>query len=296
MSTSTKTAPGMLDEAALRGVFPDAPASMALPENVRSLHRARLRTFRQRHPVLVFIWAAIIAATVFALMIGRSDLSIGLAIFALLCLTFVYFYQRSSAQEDFLRMYAASRGLEMSSLAVMAPVVPLLCQGDTRRWPIHMAGQIAGQPGELAHFTWVDVSYDSEGNRSETNHEFTIVQLQLPDAVAARYPGVAVSPAGLLKSGNVGSLRNDRKVEFESARFHDRYRVHVDKQQDDVALYELFSTTFLEQLSEDVIVYWQQQGTYLVCWMSKHRFGAEELDGLCHGAARVLQRYLEEYR
>ncbi len=286
-----------LDEDRLRQVFPDAPADLAVPRDVSSLFRARLKTAggSSRGPLLV-VWAGLlvgglVAALAFAQPFGW--LLVALAVVILVVLAIV---AHGQASDDFFNRYAAARGLVHVEDSHVAADVPLLRQGDERKWPRVLSGTIAGQPASIAHYTYTDVSHDSEGKRTETDHDFTTIRLHLPDEVAARYAGVYLAPKTLGFGKLQDALAHDRKVELESAEFAKRYTLRVVDSQDDIALYELFSTTFIHALATELTVYWQQRGGDLVVWRKGHETEAADLDRMCLDACRVLQRYCEEWR
>ena len=84
------------------------------------------------------------------------------------------------------------------------------------------------------------------------------------------------------------------KVGF--AEFAKRYNLRAHDSQDDVALWELFSTTFVHRLATELQVYWEQRGADLVFWQKGHESEAADLDRFCLEAWHVLQRYLEEWQ
>ncbi|MCZ4495582.1 MAG: hypothetical protein JWM25_165 [Thermoleophilia bacterium] len=174
--------------------------------------------------------------------------------------------------------------------------VPLLKRGDEQKWEQQLVGTIAGQPATLALYTYVEVSRDSEGNTSRSSYDFTLLRFRLPAVVAQRFRGVYLAPKSLSFGKLQDKMSHDRQVELESQAFHKRYRLRVVDEQDDIALYELFSPPFIELLSHDAHVNFEQVGDSLVIYRKGHETEAADLDRFCLEAWHVLQRYLEEHR
>lgn len=286
-----------LDEPTLRRVFANAPADLAVPRDVRSLFRARMRAVGgSRRSTYLTAWiGALVAGPLLGIAFG-SVLGWIVTGGALLIAGIVLYRAHSSASDDFFGRYATARGLVPSPNPYVGAKVPLFRQGDKREWSRVLQGTIAGQPGSLAHYTYTTVTRDSEGNESETDHDYTVVHFPLPEHVAQRFVGVSLSPKSLSFGALQDKLAHDRKVELESAEFHKRYSLRVVDSQDDIALYELFSTTFVQTLSTTLQIYWEQRSGDLVVWRKGHETEAADLDRMCLEAWHVLHRYLEEYR
>lgn len=306
MTTSTSTTdhglpPGPLadtfDEATLRQLFPAAPAQLAVPRDVGSLFAVRMRSLGgARRGVLLAAWACwLLLGGVLALTAGA--LAGGLvAGAALLAAGGVAAWQHRSASDDFFERYAAGRGLHHAEDARVDARVPLFTRGDERCWPRVLSGTIAHGSAELAHYTYTDVSYDSDGNRSETDHDFTVLWFRLPAPVAARFAGISCGPRQVSFGALQDRLQDDRKVELESSEFHKRYSLRVADSQDDIALFELLSTSFVHRLATELHVYWEQRGEDLLVWKKGHETEGADLDRMCLEGWHVLHRYLEEHR
>ena len=117
----------------------------------------------------------------------------------------------------------------------------------------------------------------------------------LPEPVAARYLGVYMRKNTLSLGSLQDKLQHDRAVQLESAVFNKRYDLRVVDEQDDIALYELFSTPFVDHLAHTVFVQWEQVGPYLVVYRKGHTTDSDELDRLCKDSVDVFSRYCEEY-
>lgn len=286
-----------LDEATLRRVFPDAPASLAVPSGASSLLKERLLGFGGEYATVIRLALLATAASALALgVLASSTAGWVIAASTVMLTVGIVFWQHSEALDDFFDRYSRARGLRHAEGIDVPACVPLLRRGDERRFGRVLDGTIAGHAARLALYTYTEVSHDSEGDRSETDYDFTVLQFRLPQPVAARFAGVYCSPRGLSLGALQDRLAHDRKVELESSEFHRRYSLRVVDQQDDIALYELFSPPFVHRLATELHVHWEQCGEDLVVWRRGHECDAADLDRFCLEAWHVLHRYLEEWQ
>ncbi|MCW2928923.1 MAG: hypothetical protein JWM86_2891 [Thermoleophilia bacterium] len=286
-----------LDEATLRRVFPDAPADIAVARDVSSMFRARMRAVGgTRRTGYLTLWILALLGAAGLVATGQLLLGIVLGVVAICVAIWVSVSQHNKASADFFGAYARARGLSLEQDSRISADIPLFSRGDEREWGHILRGTIAGQPAQLGHYTYTEVSTDSEGNRSETDYDFTTLHFPLPAMVAARFDGVYLSPRKLSFGALQDKFSHDRKVELESTEFHKRYTLRVVDTQDDIALFELFSTTFVHRLATELTIYWEQRGDDLVAWRKGHETEAADLDRFCLEAWHVLHRYLEEYR
>lgn len=279
-------------------LFPDAPPGAVAPESTMALFRARNRRWHEEHGFWSWAWVAALVAGPAALYVfGEPSLALWLAglLLAIAIVTELVFW--NEAGDEFWQAWAAARGLKLGDAAPwLHTSVPLLQKGDEREFHRVLTGRVGSSDATLATYTYTEVSYDDEGRRSETDYDFTIAILQVPAACASRYAGVYLRRKGLSVGGMFDALTHDRSVRLESAEFHKRYELRVADEQDDIALFELFSTTFIDQLTHAPEIQWEQVGGLLVCFRKGHADSARELDELCEGAARVYRRYCEEQR
>jgi len=292
-----------LDEPALRALFAQAPERLEVPKDVRSIFRARMRRLGgERRSTLIGASAGLVVLGFLLLMTGTTGAGIGLLGVLLIgvvlvALVVVMIVQYSRSSKDFFVSYAAARGLEHDDdNPRIECAVPLFERGDKRRWQHVMRGTIAGSDAHLGHYQWTTVLTNSEGNRTEIDHDFTVLSFQLPPKVAARFSGVYLGPRQLGLGSLQDKLAHQRKVKLESAEFAKRYNLRVRDDQDDIALFELFSPPFLHLLATDLEVYWEQVGPDLVIWQQGHEHECADLDRLCLHGASVLRRYLQEDR
>lgn len=302
VSATDLTAPGAVPtdvtEATLRRLFPDAPADLHVPRDVRSLWLARLRDLwaarRTRFVTLLTLGLLAAAASVAVGLHGLAGFVLVVLVAAAVTLLAV---QHHRATSDFFVRYAAARGLQLHGRSAPPHAqVPLLRRGDRRHCDRLLVGTIAGQDGTVAHYTYTVVTRDSEGRTSSTDHDFTLVCCTLPPAVAARYAGVYVASHKLSLGRLQDAMSHDRAVHLESADFERRYSLRVVDSQDDIALYELLSTTFVDELATTLEVTWEQVADQLVVYQKGLETEAADLDALVLRASLVLQRYLDEYR
>jgi len=171
----------------------------------------------------------------------------------------------------------------------------LLRKGDKRELEFRLHGRVGGDEVTLAHYTYTEISRDSEGNRSESDYHFTLAIATLPDACAARFQGVYLRPGGGLSFGGLqDKLAHDRGVQLESIAFNKRYDLRVMDAQDDIAVFELFKPHFIERLTSGSRCQWEQVGATLVVYEDDHISNTAELDALFAQAADIRQRYCEE--
>lgn len=285
-----------LDEATLRRVFPEAPVLLDVPEDVGEIYSARLKAFRSEHQLLVsFLGGAVLVGLLlgFAASWVLGGVVLGIVV---VTVSVILFRQHSKASDDFFGLYSTARGLTHSEDSHIGAGVPLFAKGNKREWPRVMSGTIANQRAQLGHYTYSVVSHDSDGNRQETDYDFTVLRFELPPAVAARFVGVSLSPKSISFGAVQDKLAHDRGVDLESIDFQKRYSLRVVDSQDDIALYELFSTPFVHRLTTELTAYWEQRGSDLVVWCKGHEKETADLDRFCLHAWHVLHRYLEEYQ
>lgn len=284
-------------------VFPDAPDDALAPVGAKAIFQGRLRRVYERNSGWIAVGAALCALAVLVerMMFPVASIfpivaTIGLFLIPVVIVVWV---QHLRAGREFWRGYAQARGLTVAPDSAVGYSSPLLRRGDEREWQHVLTGRIGTcADAQLAEYTYTDVSYDDDGHRQETDHDFTLVCLRLPQQVAGRFAGVYCRDRSLLSFGRIrDAIGSDRGVELESVDFHKRYELRVEDRQDDIALYELFNPTFIEQLtSDDAKPQFEQVATDLVVFWDGHVTDSARLDAACSSAIRIHQRYLEEYQ
>jgi hypothetical protein len=286
-----------LDDATLRRVFAGCPADLVVPSDIGELFAARMRRLGgERRTLMLVGWAGVLVIGVLLAIAGSVGPGVTLIVVGLVVAGIVVWQQRSKAADDFFDAYASARGLMHTEGGVISAAVPLFSRGDRREFSRVLSGSIAGQDARLGLYTYTEISRDSDGDETRTDYDFTVLRFDLPPAVAQRFVGVYLSPKQLSFGALQDKLAHDRKVELESIEFAKRYSLRVVDAQDDIALYELFSTTFVHQLATTLQVYWEQRAGEIVFWKKGHHSSAADLDRMCLESWHVLHRYLEEFR
>lgn len=278
-------------------LFPDASAHPPASISQRALFRATLQEWNDRYGWWLVAVAAVTAVAVIVEALAGMPTEVLLWTTAPLALLvgIAAFMASSRAHRMFWSQYAATRGLQLHEGGPVPANVPLLQRGDARKVERVLSGRIGNAEADLVQYTYVEVSTDSEGKRTSTDYDYTLLVFHLPAAVGARYYGIYCRPKGLSLGGLQDKLAHDRAVELESAGFHDRYSLRCVDEQDDIALYELFSTPFIEALTNEYEACWEQRAQDLVLFQRGHRPNSAELDALCAAGLRVYTRYCEEH-
>lgn len=279
-------------------IFPGFDPSIAVAESSGALFRAEFRDWWSRRKgralTLIVLAAGLIIVALAAQAIAMAVI---VAVVALIVASIRVYRISKRASEHYWSSYASSRGLQLTGRTGSLGIdVPLVHKGDKRRYDRVLRGAIGDSECSLAHFVYTVESTDSEGHTSETDHPFTLLWMRLPDAVAQRYRGVYCRQKSLSFGALQDKLFRDRAVELESTAFGKRYSLRVLDDQDDIALYELFSPTFIDELSTTLQAFWEQQGADLVVFEPKHISDTTDLDAFCARALRIHQRYAEEFQ
>jgi hypothetical protein len=286
-----------LDDTTLRRVFPGAPADTRVPASVGALFGSRVRSLGgERRPLLLAVLAGAVIVAATMLLAGSTFGGIAVLVLASAVVGIVLVLQRRRATDDWFDRYASARGLAHEKDGAVPANVPMLRKGDRRTFPRVLTGTIDEQPARLALYTYTEETTDSEGNRSSTDYDFTVLHFTLSPQVAARFAGVSLGPRSFSFGALQDKLMSDRRVQLESAEFHKRYSLRALDSQDDIALWELFSPPFIQLLATQLTVYFEQRGADLVLWRKGHEDEAAKLDAFCLEAWQVLHRYLEEWR
>lgn len=236
---------------------------------------------------LVMLVAGVISA---GLLLGPIGM-IGAVVAGIAPWGIAYTTGSERARDAFWQRWAQARGLGFATTATLSWGVPILSLGHSPKVASIVSGNIAGLPGSV-----VEYSYVTGSGKSQQTHHITLVAWLLPDSVAARYPGVYVRRRSL--SAELKDLWDtQREVTFESAEFDERFHVSVESNQDDVAVLELFSTTFIQSLVHSPYpVAWEQRGSWLVQWDPTLVSNSQQADEMCSRFRTVLDRYAEEHQ
>jgi hypothetical protein len=281
----------------LRQLFPDGTGEPG-PESIAALRSQHVREALHGRGALVLTYVLLQLGLPLALLAASGSFVPALIAGAILLLVPIVFYaiQASQAEAQFWREYAAARGFQHRAKSQLHAECPLYSRGDEQRFEHLLAGRIGPLRGTLAHFISTEITRDSKGRKSRSDTPFTVVHLELPAAVARRFRGVYLRERSFSLGKLQDLLAHDRAVNLASAEFDQRYSLRVVDEQDDIALLELFSTTFIDELIREFYATWEQRDGDLVIYCRGRRTSARELDEFCAAAARVAERYLEEHR
>lgn len=284
-------------------LFPEASEAALQSVTKRDLQRKRVEQWRRDHRLLRSTLWIVFVGGIAAGAVTAAPVLFLLPLAAAITWLYLYARQSSDAADDLFDAYTSSRGLtwranwrdpSMSDL-------PILEKGDKRKFHRVATGQMLDTIGSISHYTYTEISTDSEGNRTESDYHFTLAHFPLPSAVAARYPGVYVRRKGLVSGKMFDRLTHDRQVELESAEFRKRYSLRVADEQDDVALYELMSTSFIQHMIDagtidGQVVQFEQRASSLLVYVKSHLGSSTDIDNLIRATLPIYRRFCDEYQ
>ncbi|HEX8067419.1 MAG TPA: hypothetical protein VF520_12940 [Thermoleophilaceae bacterium] len=205
------------------------------------------------------------------------------------------------AEDEFFASLAPTLGLEYTIRSALPPATPLLAAGDRQTCAHTMQGPLFGSLGGpgcmLAHYTY-EIRRDVDVHEGQvthwTPHRFTVCAVDLGGPLD-RYRGLFLRrrPSGLkLDHDWLDRAPKPRKIELESERFNDVYDLRAARDQDDLAVRELFAPSFVVWLAEHPLQpgFECKAGTLLV-FVPGHESSAGKLTML-HEAAREITRRL----
>ncbi|HEX8053080.1 MAG TPA: hypothetical protein VF517_08805 [Thermoleophilaceae bacterium] len=201
-----------------------------------------------------------------------------------------------------LFMQAPSLGLQYTSGGGYPPVTPLLGAGERRHFEHTLSGPLFGRLGGptcvLGHYTYEIAIEDHEAyveRHDWVPHRFTVCAAEIGGPLG-RLRGVYLRPRlSAIKLEDdwlaVGSPRH--RVKLESGRFNDIYDLHRADGQDEVALRELFSPSFVVWLQEHPLKPGFECGAgTLVVFVRGYETAAGKITFL-HEATRDIARRIE---
>jgi hypothetical protein len=247
-------------------------------------------------------------------LVGGGSLLLGVVFFAafglvggvivfLLALAFgvwvVFKIADSRAADDFFHVYAQAHDLELGGKMALPRATPLLRKGDDRYAERTLSGAIApGIEGELALYTYVVESTDSNGNRNKSYHHFTLGMVELPECVDHVPELYCQRKGGLRSMEKFEDLfrRSKERVTLESEALADKYEIFSGKNQDQNWLRRLFSPTFIVWLTESApekFAFELVDGTF-VAYVPKHQEDTAGLDTVAAATSFVATRLREK--
>ncbi len=198
-----------------------------------------------------------------------------------------------------LAEYAAAHGMRhrLASLA-LPKATQLMRHGFLQEVRSLASGTL---PGGLANSWLAQVDYAYEGRSEIERSCFTLV-LTEAEASAGFAVRVLCHDRGLSKRdrANPDSDRevvklDDRAVRLESDRFLERYAVSTDHDQDQLAVWQLFSPSLIDWLTNEAPAgfSFELQDGALSCFVPGYTAEEGELDALCAAAARIFARVIQ---
>jgi hypothetical protein len=195
-----------------------------------------------------------------------------------------------------LAAYAAAHGLGYRAASFGLPkATQLMRHGFMQEVPSLASGELPQGAGE----GWLAlVNYAYEGRSDIERSPFTLV---LIGALASTDYAIRVlchdRGLGERERSNPDADRqvvklDDKEVRLESGRFLQRYAVSTDGDQDQIAVWQLFSPSLIQWLTEEAPerFSFELQDGALACFVPGYTADEEELDALCAAAARVFAR------
>lgn len=195
-----------------------------------------------------------------------------------------------------LAAYAAAHGLRHRAASFGLPkATQLMRHGFMQEVPSLAGGELPQGAGE----GWLAlVNYAYEGRSDIERSPFTLV---LVGALASTDYAIRVlcHDRGLdeRERSNPDADRqvvklDDKEVRLESNRFLERYAVSTDHDQDQIAVWQLFSPSLIQWLTEEAPerFSFELQDGALACFVPGYTADADELDALCAAATRVFTR------
>ncbi|MGI8462152.1 MAG: hypothetical protein ACR2OC_11060 [Solirubrobacterales bacterium] len=282
--------------AAEAGVPAAAGALPADDDDTRGVHLRKIGF----HPVtLTLAIIAMIAGFVIGtLAVGAAVGGAAAAGVLLLAVVIVWLMASSRAQEDFFNSYAQGRGLVRQGRGDLGPLTPLLCRGDDRYATERISGTLpGGEPGTLAHYTYEEIHTDSEGDRTTTYINFTVVVCQVAESAAKVRELICQRRFGFrFMDGFEDSFRTKKRIEVESEAMDKRFETFADPGTDPVWLRQLFEPSFIVWLAEQApeSFAFELVAGNLVTNVKGHADSAAELDAICEASSVVARRLREE--
>ncbi|UJA19853.1 hypothetical protein HJD18_06280 [Thermoleophilia bacterium SCSIO 60948] len=218
---------------------------------------------------------------------------------ALMTVVICFAVADSRAEDDFFRTYSEARGLRWDDEhGDVPPVTPLLRKGDKRRTDLELHGRWPnGFEGQLAHYTYTEVTRDSKGRRQETDYDFTVTLTEVPEVAPFLKELSAQRRAGFrFLDGAEDAFRSRQRVEHESEALDKRFEIFIDEDDDMNRALQVLEPSFVVWLSEhtpDDFAFECIAGT-LCTAVRGHKGNAVELDELTEASVAVAARLREE--
>lgn len=279
---------------------PGPPATEPVPgdaDDTRGRHFGQL--LRSRGAILGGATAVVAAFVAVGLAVSPLYGALAALAAALLTVIICFAVADSRAEDDFFRSYADARGVRWEDeRGGIAPATPLLRKGDKRRTDLELHGRWpSGFEGQLAHYTYTEVSHDSKGRRQETDYDFTVAMAEVPEVAPYLKELSAQRRSGFrFLDGAEDAFRSRQRVEHESEALDRRFEIFIDEHDDMNRALQVLEPSFVVWLAEhtpDDFAFECIAGT-LVTAIRGHRGSAAELDELTEASFAVATRLREE--
>ena len=195
-----------------------------------------------------------------------------------------------------LAAYAAEHGLLHRAASFGLPkATQLMRHGFMQEVPSLATGELpeGAGPGWLAQVAYV---YEGRGDLERSRFTLALVGAEGSSDYAVRVLCHDRRLAERERSNPDADRQvvalDDRDVHLESGRFLERYAVSTDHDQDQLAVWQLFSPGLIDWLTEEAPerFSFELQDGALACFVPGFIAAEEELDALCSAAARVFAR------
>lgn len=254
-----------------------------------------------RSPLAFWVmFAGTAVSVVYGASIRNLPLAAGGIAFTLLAVYSVaYTSAHKRAAGEFFGELAGQLGL-LYGQRDYAPITPLLSAGDRRRYEHTMEGPLYGKLGGpqclLGHYTYETQRELTDEVSHWRSDKFTVCAVD-NGAPMVRFRGLYLQPrlSGLgLEYNWLSRAPKPEKVKLESERFGQLYELYRAGDQDELALRELFSPSFVVWLSEHPLRpgFECKAGT-LVVYIRGHEESAGKIT-LLHETAREIARRLQK--
>ena len=272
-----------------------APAP--LPPNTGSTTSAHFRTLIGSGTAIV--GGSVAAAVVFT--IGAASHSVpvmvgGPCVVALAVVVLAWLKASRDAQNEFFSRFAAAHRLNHWPKWSLNGFTPLLAGGDRRHCEHWMEANGRG----IGWYTF-EVRHEN-GDKPDTyeSHEFTLATVDLGEQGMARFQGIYLRR----RRGVFDHLDSDanwlrghdlKKIEVESTAFMQRYELWADRDQDEIALRQLFAPSFVIWLANHPLAPgFELRAGELVVFIPGHCGETGRLEFLLMAAAEISKRIQAE--
>lgn len=200
------------------------------------------------------------------------------------------------SETEFFTELAPSLGLTYTAGGHYVPITPLLAAGDRQRFEHTMEGplfgKLGGPPCMIGHYTY-DTKHEHEDVTVWKPHPFTVCAIDV-GAPLMRFRGLYLRPRLSGLGLDHDWLDRGTKVELESVRFNELYELRHGSDQDELAVRELFSPSFLVSLAENPLQPgFECKGGTLVIFIRGHEESGGRI-AMLHDTARSIARRIAE--